>query len=153
MIDYHLEHLFSYNATLAPPEVIGPLPEGIRVNVYVTGGAVHGPKLQGKLRPAGGDWLIVRQDGVGILDVRATIEAHDGALIYVTYAGVVDLGEDGYHKFLQGEPVPSGQPIRTAPRFHTSHADYRWLNRLHCVGIGQAFLERAEVVYDVYAVR
>lgn len=153
MIDYTLEHIFSYNATLAPPEVIGPVPEGIRVNVYATGGEVHGPKLHGKLRPVGGDWLLVRQDGIGMLDVRATIEAHDGALIYITYTGVIDLGEDGYQQFLQGAPVPSGTAIRMAPRFHTAHANYRWLNRLQCMGIGQAFLERSEVVYDVYAVR
>ena len=92
MIDYTLEHIFSYNATLAPPEVIGPVPEGIRVNVYATGGEVQGPRLHGKLRPVGGDWLLVRQDGIGMLDVRATIEAHDGALIYITYTGVIDLG-------------------------------------------------------------
>ena len=154
MIDYRLEHVCSYNATLNPTfEVIGPVPEGIRVNAYVTGGEVSGPKLRGRLLPVGGDWLTIRTDGVGVLDVRATIETHDGALIYVTYAGVIDLGEDGYQKFLQGEPPASGTPIRTAPRFHTAHPDYQWLNRLQCLGIGQAFLERSEVVYDVYAVR
>jgi hypothetical protein len=154
MIEYRLEHLFSYSATLAnPPEVIGPVPEGIRVNFYVTGGEVSGPKVRGKLRPVGGDWLTIRADGVGILDVRATIETHDGALIYVVYAGVVDMGEDGYQKFLRGEPLPSGLAIRTAPRCHTAHPDYKWLNRLQCVGVGQAVLERSEVRYDVYAVR
>jgi len=34
MIDYKLEHIFSYTGTLAPPEMIGPAPEGIRVNFY-----------------------------------------------------------------------------------------------------------------------
>jgi hypothetical protein len=38
-------------------------------------------------------------------------------------------------------------------RLSTSHPDYLWLNRLHCLGIGQAYLERAEVAYDIYAVR
>ncbi len=153
MIDYRLEHIVSYNARLTPPEVIGPVSEGMRVNVYVTGGEVSGPKLRGSLRPVGGDWLTIRTDGVGILDVRATIETHDGVLIYAAYSGVIDLGEDGYQKFLQGELPVSGTPLRTAPRFYTSHPDYRWLNRLQCIGIGQAFLERSEVVYDVYAVR
>lgn len=154
MIDYRLEHLFSYTATLeAPPEVIGPLPEGIRANFYVTGGEVSGPQVRGAIRPVGGDWLTIRTDGVGILDVRATLETHDGALIYVTYTGVVDFGEDGYQKFLRGEPPAGKTPIRTAPRFHTAHPDYQWLNRLQCLGIGQAFLDRSEVRYDVYAVR
>jgi hypothetical protein len=53
------------------------------VNLYVTGGKVQGPKVNGKLLPVGGDWLTIRTDGVGILDVRATIETHDAALIYL----------------------------------------------------------------------
>ena len=151
-IDYRLEHICSYNATIAPPEVIGPVPEGIRVNFYITGGEVSGPKLRGKLRPVGADWLTIRTDGVAILDIRTTIETHDEALIYVNYPGVVDLGEEGYQKFLNDESPPSGLPIRTNPRCHTAHPNYQWLNRLFCLGIGQAFLDRSEVVYDVYAV-
>jgi len=153
MINYSLEHIFSYNATVAPPEVIGPVAEGIRVNFYITGGEVNGPKLRGKLRPVGADWFTIRTDGVAILDVRTTIETHDGALIYVAYPGVVDLGEDGYQKFLRGESPPSSLPIRANPRCYTAHSNYQWLNRLFYLGIGQAFLDRSEVVYDVYAVR
>ena len=101
----------------------------------------------------GGDWLVIRTDGVGILDVRATIETRDeGALIYVTYTGVGDLGEDGYEKFLRGE-LSGSVPLRVVPRFLTSHPDYRWINRLQCLGIGEVDLDRLEVSYDVYAVR
>jgi len=104
------------------------VPEGIKANFYVTGGEVTGPKIRGKLRPAGGDWLTVRRDGVVIMDVRVTVETHDGALILVTYPGIIDLGEDGYDKFLRGELPPILQ-IRIAPRFFTSHPNYLWLNR------------------------
>ena len=104
------------------------MPEGIKANFYVTGGEVTGPKIRGKLRPAGGDWLTVRRDGVVIMDVRVTVETHDGALILVTYPGIIDLGEDGYDKFLRGELPPILQ-IRIAPRFFTSHPNYLWLNR------------------------
>ena len=152
MFDYELEHLFSYTAILNPPEVIGPVPEGIRVNFYVTSGEISGPKLYGKLHPVGGDWLTLRTDGVGILDVRATFETQDEALIYVTYTGVGDLGEDGYERFLRGE-LRSTVPLRGGPRFQTANPDYKWLNRLQCVGIGEANLESLEVSYDVYALR
>lgn len=153
MIEYGLDHIISYNATLTAPEMIGPGPEGIRANIYVTGGQVSGPKIRGRLLPVGGDWLTIRRDGVAILDVRATIETEDKALIYVTYMGSIDLGENGYDEFLRGVGPKSGASIRMTPRFQTSHHDYLWLNRLHCVGIGQAFLERPEVIYDVYALR
>ncbi len=54
MFNYGLEHIFSYTTTLNnPPEVIGPVPEGIRVNLYVTGGKVEGPKVNGKVLPFG----------------------------------------------------------------------------------------------------
>ena len=132
MYEYKLEHLFTYNATLTEPEVVGPVPEGIRVNYYITGGEVKGPRLSGKLRPVGADWFTMRSDGVGILDVRATIETSDEALIYVAYNGVLDFGEDGYKKILEGEMPPSGAPIRISPRCQTSSPEYQWLNRVHC---------------------
>jgi hypothetical protein len=67
MFEYRLEHIFSYVATLKnPPEVIGPVPGGIRVNFYVVGGEISGPRLRGKVRSVGGDWFTVRTDGVGI---------------------------------------------------------------------------------------
>ena len=44
----NLEYVLSYNASLAPLEIIGPIAEGIRVNFYVTDGLFAGPKLKGK---------------------------------------------------------------------------------------------------------
>ena len=152
MFDYQLEHILSYKVTVTMPEFIGPVAEGLRLNFGFTGGEVTGPKVVGKVRKGGGDWLTVRRDGICILDVRATMETHDGALIYVTLDGIADFGEDGYEKVLQGEP-PSSVPLRTSPRFHTIHPQYVWLTRLHCFGVGQAYLQGFAVAYDVYAVR
>jgi hypothetical protein len=145
-----LEHICSYWATLAAPEVIGPVPEGVRINFYVTAGEVSGPKMRGRLRTVGGDWLLLRTDGVGILDVRATLELDDGALVYTTYGGVVDLGPDGYNQFLKGI-LPPRPELRIAPRYYTSHADYVWLNRLQCVGVGVFDVAQSRVSYDVFA--
>jgi len=132
--------------------MIGPTPEGLRVNVYVTSGEVFGPKLRGRFRPVGGDWLLIRPDGIGVLDVRATMELDDGALVYTTYGGVAELGPDGYAQFMQGKP-PASADLRIVPRYHTSHADYIWLNRLQCVGIGVVDIEHLRVSYDIYAIR
>ena len=114
MLAYNLEHICSYSAQLQnPPEVIGPVAEGIRINFYVTSGEATGPKIRGILRPVSGDWFTIRTDGIGLLDVRATIETHDKALIFLAYTGVGDLGEDGYHKFLQqGVLLSLGVPAR-----------------------------------------
>ena len=150
--EVQLEHICSYWATLSTPEIIGPLADGLRVNVYVKDGEVFGPKMRGRLRPVGGDWLVVRPDGVGVLDVRATLELGDGALIYTTYGGVAELGTDGYARFLEGNPPPRVQ-LRITPRYYTGHPDYLWLNRLQCVGVGEVDMQQMRVSYDIYCVR
>jgi len=151
VFDYDLEHILSYTVTLDAPEVVGPVPGGVRANFYTTGGEVNGPKLQGKVRPVGGDWLTLRTDGVAILDVRATLEVGEGALVDVAFTGVGDLGVDGYERFLGGE-LPPTVALRVAPRFLTAHPDFVWLNRLQCLGIGEVDSENSRVGWDVYAV-
>jgi hypothetical protein len=150
--EVQLQHICSYRATLSAPEIIGPLAEGLRVNLYVTDGEVWGPKMRGRLRPVGGDWLSLRPDGIGTLDVPATMELADGALIYTTYTGVADLGPDGYQRFLEGNP-PAQVPLQITPRYYTGHSDYVWLNRLQCIGVGKADLQQLKVSYDIYAIQ
>jgi Protein of unknown function (DUF3237) len=150
--EVQLEHICSYWATLAAPEIIGPLAEGLRLNFYATGGEVFGPKMRGRLRPVGGDWLSLRADGIGVLDVRATLELEDGALIYTTYGGIADLGPDGYERFLAGNP-PAKVQLRITPRYYTGHPAYLWANRLQCLGIGEVDMQQLRVSYDIYALR
>jgi hypothetical protein len=71
----------------------------------------------------------------------------------LSYWGILDMGDNDYESFLHGRPPSSGTAIRRSGCLTASHPDYLWLNRLHCLGIGQAYLERAEVAYDVHAVR
>jgi hypothetical protein len=154
MLDYKLEHLFTYTGLppVRPPEVVGNLPEGLFVNFYPDGGDLTGPNLKGKVRPAGGDSVIIRKDGVALLDVRTTLQTHDGALILINYPGIIDLGADGYDKFLKGQLPPVAR-IRTSVHLVTSAPNYAWVNRLHCLGIGEFRATTQDSNYDVYAVR
>jgi SAM-dependent methyltransferase len=153
MIEYQLEHVFSFTGLGSDaPDVVGMLPEGLRVNFRNVGGEVTGPQVRGRLLPTGGDWVVVRADGVAFLDARVTIETDDGALIFATYPGVCDFGPDGQAKFLKSE-IPAVVPMRTTPRFATGHPKYAWLNRLCCVAVGEFRPGEKKVVYDVYAVR
>src|SRR5262245_37655013 len=151
MLAYAAEYLCSYNATLRP-EIIGPVAEGLRINFHVTGGKVTGPRMRGILRPVGGDWLTLRTDGVGVLNVRATIETDDSALIHIAYTGICDLGEDSYEAFANNA-LPPTAPIQASTRFQAGHPEYRWLNRLQCFNIGEVDFQRFEVRYDVYALQ
>src|SRR5438445_12314679 len=87
MFEYNLEHLLSFTVKIAEPEVIGPVPEGLRVNGYITGGEVTGPRISGKLRPVGGDWLTTRKAGAAVLGVRATIATRAQAILGLSYWG------------------------------------------------------------------
>ncbi|MBX3276728.1 MAG: DUF3237 domain-containing protein [Acidobacteria bacterium] len=152
LFPYNLEYLFSYTADLEKiPEVIGQTPDGILINFYVTGGTISGPKLSGTLTHGGGDWYTLREDGVGISNVRATFQTDDGALIYTDYIGIMDLGPDGAANFAKGQ-VANIVPLKTTPRYHTAHPQYAWLNRLQCLGVGQVDHTAMTVSYDVYAV-
>ena len=153
MFAYQLEHIFSYHITVTPPELIGQASDGLRFNFYITGGEITGPRVRGKVRAVGADWVRVRPDGVALIDVRSTFEAEDGALIYVTVDGSADFGEGGYARLLAGTPPPSPTRFRIFPRFDTAHTQYRWLNRLHCLGVGEAHFNQFRVAYDVYALR
>jgi hypothetical protein len=130
------EHLFHYTATLAPPEVIGPVVEGIRVNFWVTGGEARGPRISGRLRPEGADFFTLRPDGVGLL---------------LSYEGLSDLGPDAHAKFLAGD-IPQRLELRTLPRLRSAHPAYADLARRLYVGVGVGLMDRLSVSYDVYAV-
>jgi hypothetical protein len=152
MNTYQIEHLFTYRLQVAPPQIIGPVPGDVRLDFAIVGGEITGPRLQGSVKPGGADFGTLRTDGIFLVDVRGALESHDGALIEITYTGVMDLGPDGYAKFLK-EEAPASAAVRAAPRFRTAHPAYAWMNRLQCISIGQANLATTEVLFDVYALK
>jgi hypothetical protein len=113
--------LMTVNITAAPSQKLGTVPHGIRSIVPVTGGDFEGPRLRGKVLSGGGDWLLLRPDGVLELDLRITLETDDQALIYMTFQG-----------------LRHGSYFRTLPRFETSTEAYAFLNRIVSVGVGEA---------------
>jgi hypothetical protein len=88
--------------------------------------------------PEGGDWLLIRPDGAGELDVRATMRTDDGHIIYMYYRGILHGPPEVAARILRGEsPDPSEYYFRTAPFFETGSEKYGWLNRTVAVGIGK----------------
>jgi Protein of unknown function (DUF3237) len=145
------ELLLDAQFDLNPPENIGATPLGARSIFVVTGGTFEGPRLRGKVR-SGGDWYLALPNGAGELDVRLTLESDDGALIFVTYRGVLDATPDVMRRALSGEEVsPSEYYFRTTPRFETGSEKYAWLNRTVCVGVGR--LVPGKVGYRIFAVK
>jgi hypothetical protein len=117
--------LMTVRLKTAPTQNLGAGPHGTRVTFPITGGTFEGDRLRGKVLPGGDDWTIKRSDGVVELDLRVTLEADDGALIHMTFEGLLDDGAPGVPYF------------RTLPRFETSEPKYSFLNRLLAVGMGE----------------
>jgi hypothetical protein len=157
MFDQHsLEPIFSVGWGPFTLRRIGhPVPEGILDDFHFGGGQIEeGGRVSGEFRGEGSGRIVMRTDGVGVIDVRATLDTTDGALIAVTYHGRVDLGEDGYQSYVnRGFPPQHAIPLPMAVHFHTTHPNYLWLNRFQGLAIGLIEPARAIVAYDVYAVR
>ena len=144
-----LEPLMEYRAELKPGTLVGDGPLGRRNIVDVAGGSFEGPELRGRILPSGADWLLVRSDGMGVLDVRATFETEDGAYIYVTYNGLLELDEKVQAALEGGGSTEYGEVyFVTQPRFETGDARYAWLNRVLAVAEGRVL--PSAVAYRVF---
>jgi hypothetical protein len=134
----HSRPLMTVRIAAGPLQRLGTVPHGTRSIVPVTGGDFEGPQLRGKILPGGGDWLLLRSDGVLELDLRITLETDDHALIYMTFQGIRDASPDVLAALGRGEVVdPSRYYFRTVPRFETSAERYAFLNRIITIGVGE----------------
>lgn len=132
-----LSHVCDLNFELAAPIRIADAPRGSRTILRVAGGRVEGPRLAGKILPGGGDWAVMRADGIFEVDIRAAIETVDGATIYTHYGGLVRMSPENWRRFLSGDkPASNEYYFRVTPRFETGDDRYRWLNRAIFVGAG-----------------
>jgi hypothetical protein len=102
----------------------------------VTGGTFSGPNIRGTVRPGGADY-ITQVSGHSSLDVRITLETDDGAVIYMTYTGIVRPGDSGLY-------------WRVRPVFSTASEKYDWLN--HAVFVGKNKQVPGKVAYDVFVI-
>ena len=146
-----LEHIFDMHGDLEPPQVLAGAPLGTRQIFIVKGGTVEGPKIRGEILPGGGDWATVRSDGAVQLDVRGTMRTDDGALVYMTYSGLMIATPEVFGRLFQGQDVPlSEYYFYTNPVFQTGAQQYAWLNRL--IAIGRGKVVPGAVEYRVWSV-
>jgi hypothetical protein len=129
--------------SLEPAIVLANTPSGNRYILGVKSARMEGDRLKASLKgTCVGDWLTVSADGVGTLDVRATLETDDGALILMHYNGRVDMSMG-----------PGKAPIYAAPLFDTGDARYAWLNKIQTVFKGRLTGDRSQLEYEIFEVR
>jgi Protein of unknown function (DUF3237) len=143
VIAIELVPLCALRLQLKPPIEVGAGPAGTRLIVEVASAQVKGDRLRGEMRgAAAADWVIVGPGGAGTVDVRATLQTDDGAIIFVQYNGRLDVS--------QGLQFPMTAYV--APLFETGDERYAWLNRIQAVGKGILY-EDLSLDYEWYEVR
>jgi hypothetical protein len=133
-----LTHLATATLKLGTPAYLPNTPRGIRAIVDVVSAQWEGERLKATLKPvAAADWALFTPDGTLHIDVRCTLETHDGALIHVTYTGRASVGPE------------STSPIIIAVTFETGDSRYTWLNQVQAIGRGIKG-ENNTLIYDIY---
>lgn len=136
-----LEYAFSIALTLTPVRWVKPTTMGaMRGAVYAAEGTIEGPTINGRVVPmSGGDWPLVRPDGVIDFDARYLLELDDGTLIYMQNAGyrwasTPEIAE----RMSRNEPVdPDAYYMRVTPKFDVPAGPHDWLARHVFVGVAE----------------
>jgi hypothetical protein len=130
---------------------IGETPLGNRRIGLVGGGSFEGERLRGTVLPGGADWIVVRSDGVTVLDVRIALQTDDGATIGMTYRGLRHGPPEVMARVARGEPVEAGAYyFRTSVQFETAAENHAWLNGVIAIGIGSRPPEGP--IYEIFEV-
>lgn len=146
-----LEYTAHVEVNFKEPVVFGETPDGLRVNFYAEAGTVQGA-LSGRVLWNSADYMIIRRDGMGLIDIRATIETDDGARLWVNEVGLVDFGETGYQRLLSGDY--QGTPrLQTYMKLLSDSAAYAWVHRVSFLAVGTADMNELCLRYDLFAVR
>jgi hypothetical protein len=135
-----LEHAFSISIELANFQQVKPTSMGAtRAAVFAASGKIEGPRLNGRVMPmSGGDFPLVRPNGVIDFDARYLLQADDGAVIYMQNRGYRWGSEEAMAKMSRNEPVrPDEYYMRVSPKFDAPEGPHEWMSRHVFVGVAE----------------
>lgn len=146
-----LTHVADFTILVGSPITIGETGEGLRRVVPILGGSITGPRLAGRILPAGADYQLIRSDGFTTLDARYTAELEDGAMLYIVNTGVRFGPPEVMARITRGEEVdPAEVYFRTMPRFESAAPGYQWLLKPIFVATGARYPDRVELrIYEI----
>jgi hypothetical protein len=137
----NLNHLYRFEASFTQIVPIGLVPEGFRLDVHFSGSVVDGEFAGASI--SGVDYLLIRSDGIGVLDIYEALETEQGA---------VSIRATGYLYTPPGFELPPLEALRSpefqwpavALPFHgfayfrTGADGITWLNRTIAAFEGEA---------------
>ena len=143
---------FLWSATIIiRKEVVGELPDGLRINWNVVEGSFAGPGHEGIVLPGATDLMRIRKDGIGVVNVTEVLQTRRGARLYCSYGGIFELGAAGYARALLGKFNAQPTFVGT-PTYTTADEELEWLNRAQCIAVGRVDMKALRVEYDVYLI-
>jgi hypothetical protein len=117
-----MELVLQLVVTCSNPEKIGGSErskDGKRTeNWPIIGGRFEGKDIRGEVIPGGGDFPVVRPDGVEVLDALYRLKTDDGVQIIIHNVGLTYPGAK-----------PGAEHYRLTPQFIAPVGKYDWLNR------------------------
>ena len=134
-----LEHLCDLVVTVSPALEAGQGPFGLRRVIPITGGVVRGPRMSGRVLPAGADFQVLTGGITSAhLDARYLIELDDGACVFVHNTALRHASTEVSAALMRGEAVPpEAVYFRCQPRFETGDARWSWLGERQFIGRGE----------------
>jgi hypothetical protein len=110
-----------------------------RAGVWAASGTFEGPRIRGRVLPmSGGDYPLVRPNGVIDFDARYFLEADDGTLIYLQSRGYRWAEGDAMDRMARNEPVdPTDYYMRVSPKFDVPAGPHEWLGKHIFVGVAE----------------
>jgi hypothetical protein len=148
-----LEHAFTVSIDLAGLQWVSPSATGqTRAAVYAARGKVEGPRLNGIVIPmSGGDFPLVRPNGVIDFDARYLLQADDGAVIYLQSRGYrwarsPEIAE----RMARNEDVAfEDYYMRVSPKFEAPAGPHEWMNNHIFVGVAEKVPNANRIHYFV----
>jgi hypothetical protein len=144
---------FTYRVMTTQP--LGPTegsPLGMTQYWCVSEGEISGPRIRARLAAPGDDWMQMTSDGFWRPHVRAPFITDDGALVLMSYTGLVEQ-TDAFQQAASSNNSTGfeDQYMRLALTFDTGAEPYSWLTRSLYVAQGR-LLGTGAIEYQVHRV-
>jgi hypothetical protein len=144
-----LEFAFTVDINLTKPIWVEPSSMGTtRAGIWAAEGTFEGPRIKGRVIPmSGGDYPLVRPNGVIDFDARYFLEADDGTVIYLQSRGYRWAEGDAMERMARNEPVAPGEYyMRVSPKFDVPEGPHDWLGKHVFIGVAEK-LPRANRIH------
>ncbi|OJY71094.1 MAG: hypothetical protein BGP16_10855 [Sphingobium sp. 66-54] len=144
------EFAFTVAIDLTPPVWLTPTSMGAtRAAVWAAQGTFEGPRIRGKVIPmSGGDYPLVRPNGVIDFDARYLLQADDGTPIYLQSRGYRWAEGEAMERMNRNEPLePHEYYMRVSPKFDVPEGPHDWLAKHIFVGVAEKIPKANRIHY------